>query len=287
GDNDVRVGRLRHRLAVEQVEVAVMDESGARALHVPATVGDADVEDGLRLGRDAIPRADRLQHLRRAVGDGGGATVIGRADQRIGGLRLDHDGADAALGAGDGERQADQPAADHDQLGLAVARDAPTRHGAKVAAWRSIVQRLQGRMSKAKFTADFGKTAADYARYRAGYPDWLFERLMRRGLVRPGMHALDLATGTGYVARGLAQRGLTVTGLDIAPDMMDAAKALDAAQGLAIDYVVAKAEETGLPSGSFDLVTAACCWHWFDRIKATAEVLRLLKPGGWLVICAQ
>ena len=50
-------------------------------------------------------------------------------------------------------------------------------------------------MGNAKFTADFGKTAADYARYRAGYPDWLFERLMRRGLVRPGMLALDLATG--------------------------------------------------------------------------------------------
>jgi SAM-dependent methyltransferase len=142
-------------------------------------------------------------------------------------------------------------------------------------------------MGNAKFTADFGKTAADYARHRAGYPDWLFERLMRRGLVRPGMRALDLATGTGYLARGLAQRGLRVTGIDIAPEMMDAAKTLDAAQGLAIDYVVGKAEETGLPAGSFDLVTAACCWHWFDRIKATAEVLRLLKPSGWLVICAQ
>ena len=142
-------------------------------------------------------------------------------------------------------------------------------------------------MGNAKFTADFGKTATDYARHRAGYPDWLFERLMRRGLVRPEMRALDVATGTGYLARGLAQRGLTVTGLDIAPEMMEAAKALDTAQGLQIDYVVGKAEDTGLPAESFDLVTAACCWHWFDRPKATAEVLRLLKPGGWLLICAQ
>lgn len=142
-------------------------------------------------------------------------------------------------------------------------------------------------MSPAKFTADFGKTAEDYARYRASYPDWLFERLMRRGLARPGMRALDLATGTGYLARGLAQRGLTVTGLDVSADMMAAAKALDEAQGLRIDYAVGKAEETGLPSGEFDLVTVACAWHWFDRPKAGAEILRLLKPDGWLVICSQ
>src|SRR5688572_28212763 len=142
-------------------------------------------------------------------------------------------------------------------------------------------------MGNGKFTADFGKTADDYARHRAGYPDWLFERLMRRGLARPGMRGLDLGTGTGYLARGLAQRGLRVTGIDIAPEMMEAAKALDAAQGLQIDYVVGKAEDTGLPSAQFDLVTAATCWHWFDRKKASAEVLRLLKPGGWLVICSQ
>jgi len=141
--------------------------------------------------------------------------------------------------------------------------------------------------SSAKFTADFGKTAEDYARHRAGYPDWLFERLMRRGLVRPGMRALDLATGTGYLARGLAQRGLAVTGLDISSAMMDAAKALDAAQGISIDYVVGKAEETALPAAAFDLVTAATCWHWFDAAKTGAEVLRLLKPGGWLGICSQ
>lgn len=138
-----------------------------------------------------------------------------------------------------------------------------------------------------KFNADFGKTATDYATHRAGYPDFLFQRLMRCGLARPGMRALDLATGTGYLGRGLAQRGLKVTGLDISADMIAASRALDAAQGVALDYVLGKAEATGLPDTSFDLVTAACGWHWFDRPKATAEVLRLLKPGGVLVICSQ
>jgi len=137
------------------------------------------------------------------------------------------------------------------------------------------------------FSADFGHTAQDYARHRAGYPDFLFDRLMRRGLARPGMRALDLATGTGYLGRGLALRGLRVTGLDVSAEMIAASRALDAESGVALDYVLGKAEETGLPSASFDLVTAACCWHWFDRPKAAAEVLRLLQPGGALVICAQ
>lgn len=137
------------------------------------------------------------------------------------------------------------------------------------------------------FSADFGKTADDYARHRAGYPDFLFQRLMRRGLAAPGMRALDLATGTGSLGRGLAQRGLKVTGIDISADMIAAARDLDAAAGVTLDYVLGKAEATGLPAAGFDLVTAACCWHWFDRPRAAAEVLRVLKPGGALVICSQ
>jgi SAM-dependent methyltransferase len=142
-------------------------------------------------------------------------------------------------------------------------------------------------MADTKFTADFGKTAADYARHRAAYPDWLFERWMRRGFIKPGHRALDLATGTGFLARGLAQRGLIVTAFDIAPDMIAAAKALDAAAGVRIEYGVAKAEETGLPPAAFDVVTTATAWHWFDRPKAAAEVMRLLKPGGAAIICSQ
>lgn len=142
-------------------------------------------------------------------------------------------------------------------------------------------------MARTDFSADFGRTAADYARHRAGYPDFLFARLMRAGLARPGMRALDLATGTGSLGRGLAQRGLRVTGLDLSAEMIAASRALDAAAVVTLDYVLGRAEETGLPAASFDLVTAACCWHWFDRPQAAAEVLRLLKPGGALVICAQ
>jgi hypothetical protein len=44
---------------------------------------------------------------------------------------------------------------------------------------------------------DFGRTAADYGRYRAGFPEALFDRLSRWGIGRPLQRVLDLGTGTG------------------------------------------------------------------------------------------
>jgi len=136
---------------------------------------------------------------------------------------------------------------------------------------------------------DWGRTAADYAAYRAGFPDAFYDRLAGYGIVRAATgprSALDLGTGTGLLARGLAARGWRVTGLDISADMVAAARRLDAAAGVQIDYVVAPAEATGQPDRSFHLVTAGTCWHWFDRPKVTREARRVLADGGWLVICA-
>jgi SAM-dependent methyltransferase len=135
-----------------------------------------------------------------------------------------------------------------------------------------------------KLAPDWNRTAADYARHRAGFPDWFYDRMAERGLLRENAQILDIGTGTGYLARGFASRGCTVTGIDLAPGMMEAARTLDAAAGVSIRYVVAPAEATGLPAGSFDLVTAGTCWHWFDRPRVMAEAKRLLKPGGHLVI---
>jgi SAM-dependent methyltransferase len=132
--------------------------------------------------------------------------------------------------------------------------------------------------------ADFGKTASDYGRHRAGFPDEFFERLQTHGILRAGMHALDLGTGTGTIARGLALRGCEVTGLDRSAPLMEQAAELDRAAGVVVKYVNAPAEDTGLPAAEFDLVTAGQCWHWFDRPRAAAEARRVLKPSGRLVI---
>jgi SAM-dependent methyltransferase len=131
---------------------------------------------------------------------------------------------------------------------------------------------------------DFGRTSSDYARHRAGFPDAFFERLAREGLLRPGVRAVDVGTGTGTIARGLARKGCTVTALDVSAPMLESARGLATEAGLRIDFHQAPAERTGLPSESYDLVVAGQCWHWFDRPTAAREAARLLVPGGRLVI---
>ncbi len=99
-----------------------------------------------------------------------------------------------------------------------------------------------------------------------------------------GQTLLDLGTGAGTLARGFALRGLDVTGLDRSPDMMRQAERLDREAGVAVRYLTAPAEATGLPDHAFDVVSAGQCWHWFERARVAAEVRRVLVPGGRLII---
>jgi SAM-dependent methyltransferase len=130
---------------------------------------------------------------------------------------------------------------------------------------------------------DFGRTAADYATHRAGFPDALFDRLAAMGVPMQGATVLDLGTGTGTLARGFARRGARVTALDPAAPLLEQARKLDREAGVSIEYRVGRAEETGLSAASFDIVAAGQCWHWFDRPRAAAEAMRLLRPGGRLI----
>ncbi len=131
---------------------------------------------------------------------------------------------------------------------------------------------------------DFGKTAQDYGKHRAGFPEAFFDRLIAFGIGTEGQRILDLGTGTGTVARGLAQRGYRVTGLDPSAPLLAQAEKLDRQADVAVRRTMAKAERTGLAENSFEVVTAGQCWHWFDRSVAAQEVRRLLLPGGHLVI---
>ena len=66
--------------------------------------------------------------------------------------------------------------------------------------------------------------------------------------------------------------------------MLAAARELDRAAGVTVDYRTGRAEQTGLPDSSIDIVVAGQCWHWFDRPRAAAEIARILRPDGRLIV---
>jgi SAM-dependent methyltransferase len=124
-------------------------------------------------------------------------------------------------------------------------------------------------------TIDFGRTASDYATHRQGLPPAYWDLLQGWGLLRPGSRAVDLGAGTGAVANGLSLRGLQVMAVEPSAAL--------AAHLAGPSWVQARAEDTGIAPG-VALVTAAQCWHWFYGAAAAAEVHRLLRPGGHVVV---
>src|SRR6266498_3062327 len=133
-------------------------------------------------------------------------------------------------------------------------------------------------------STNFGASADDYAKFRAGFPDSFFARLAAYGVGAAGEAAVDLGTGTGTLARGLALRGCRVIGVDPDQRLLDQASQLDEAASVSIDYRNGTAENIPLADNCADLVTAGQCWHWFEGPKAAAEIARILRAEGHVVV---
>jgi SAM-dependent methyltransferase len=130
---------------------------------------------------------------------------------------------------------------------------------------------------------DWGKTSADYSTWRPNYPDRFFDLLKTFGVGLPGQRTLDLGTGVGFLALRFSQAGALSTGIDNAQEQIQAARHRAESLGVAAQFHVAAAEETGLPTASFDVVTASQSWLYFDKERVIAEVKRLLAPEGLLL----
>jgi ubiquinone/menaquinone biosynthesis C-methylase UbiE len=113
------------------------------------------------------------------------------------------------------------------------------------------------------------------------------EHAVERLQPRSGERILDLATGTGWGSRVLAQRfpGVTVTGADIADQMLEYARASAATQRLDIDYQQADAENLPFGDRAFDGVVSTFGVMFVGKPEAAAaELARVVKPGGRVVL---
>jgi SAM-dependent methyltransferase len=113
------------------------------------------------------------------------------------------------------------------------------------------------------------------------------EHAVERLQPRPGERILDLATGTGWGSRVIAQRfpGVNVTGADIADQMLDSARAAAALMKLDIDYEHADAEKLPFADASFDGIISTFGVMFVGRPEAAAaELARVSKRGGRLVL---
>ena len=101
---------------------------------------------------------------------------------------------------------------------------------------------------------------------------------------KPGERVLDIACGTGIVARRVAPlvdpRG-TVTGLDLNPNMLVVARAAADREGISVEWREGQAEKLPFGDGSFDLALSQFALMFFsDRKAALTEMRRVLTPGG-------
>ena len=103
--------------------------------------------------------------------------------------------------------------------------------------------------------------------------------------LRPGDRVLDVACGTGNVTIPLARRGAMMTGVDIAPNLLEQARARAAMEGLTIQFDEGDAEQLPYPDGTFDVVVTMFGAMFAPRPGVvSAEFGRVLKPGGLLAM---
>jgi ubiquinone/menaquinone biosynthesis C-methylase UbiE len=144
-------------------------------------------------------------------------------------------------------------------------------------------------MSTASYRSFSGAGAENYERFFVpAIARPVSAVLLAAADLRPGERVLDVACGTGLIARLAAEQvgpTGTVTGIDLAPDMVDVARATPASVGAAIEWHVGDANSLPFDDGTFDAVLCQMGLMFMaDRAGALAEMGRVLAPDGRVVV---
>lgn len=118
----------------------------------------------------------------------------------------------------------------------------------------------------------FSKQAGIYAKYRPGYPQDLIDYIL--SFVKERNLAWDAATGNGQAAKLLAPYFSKVEATDISQKQL-----AQASNDPRIVFSVSPSEKTSFAGHSFDLITVAQAYHWFNFDEFSHEVNRVGKPG--------
>lgn len=129
----------------------------------------------------------------------------------------------------------------------------------------------------------YSAKAARYARYRWEYAPPAVEQMITSPKLDQTSIVVELGAGTGILTRRLVPRLNHVYAIE--PDLEMGRWITEGLPPRSpVSVIAAVAESVPLPAQCADLVAVAQAIHWFDPPFARAEILRLLKPTGWLAI---
>jgi SAM-dependent methyltransferase len=129
----------------------------------------------------------------------------------------------------------------------------------------------------------FSNRVADYVRYRPSYPAALLDLLRADCGLRPGNVVADIGSGTGFLSELFLKNGNRVYGIEPNKEMRQAGEEYLASYD-GFSSIEGSAEATTLDDASINFITAGQSFHWFEPDSARREFVRIVKPGGWMVI---
>lgn len=99
-----------------------------------------------------------------------------------------------------------------------------------------------------------------------------------------GARVLDIGVGEGQSSVLLARAGATVSGIDVSGEALERARELARRCGVSPEFIRMAGEELHFPEASFDAILCMSAYHHMDLELATREFVRVLRPGGRVVM---